>query len=99
MSQVPAREHPDSLDGIVDGILDSYRELGGINHIEGANLPSRQSVERIVEELASLIFPGFRTEERLELTGHALCNRGKGREPSRAPFPSRWKRACATRAG
>ena len=69
MSQVPAREPPDFLDGIVEDILLSYRELGGINHIEGANLPSRQSVERIVEELASLIFPGFRTEERLELSG------------------------------
>ena len=53
----------------MDGILDSYRELGGINHLEGPNLPSRQSVERIVEVLESLIFPGFRAEESLDLAG------------------------------
>ena len=57
MSQ-PAFDHrEESLDDIVDSILGSYRELGGINHIEGANLPSRQSVERIIGELESLIFP------------------------------------------
>jgi serine O-acetyltransferase len=58
-----------TLDAIVDRILASYRELGGINHIEGPNLPSRQSVERIVEVLESLIFPGFRAEESLTLDG------------------------------
>jgi serine O-acetyltransferase len=59
----------ESLTEIVEGILDSYRELGGINHIEGANLPSSQSVERIVEVLESLIFPGFRAEETIDLAG------------------------------
>ncbi|HEY9595661.1 MAG TPA: serine O-acetyltransferase EpsC [Spirochaetia bacterium] len=59
----------DSFEGIVENILASYRELGGINHIEGANLPSRQSIERIVEDFESLIFPGFRAEERLDLAG------------------------------
>jgi serine O-acetyltransferase len=69
MSQA-AHDTPRSrLDGIVERILSSYRELGGINHIEGANLPSRQSVERIVEVLESLVFPGFRAEETLTLSG------------------------------
>jgi serine O-acetyltransferase len=62
-----ARTPPDLLDSIVEKILDSYRELGGINHIEGPNLPSRQSVEHILGELESLVFPGFREEESLEL--------------------------------
>ncbi len=59
----------DSLAAIVEDILGSYAELGGINHIEGANLPSRQSVERIVEVLESLVFPGFRAEETIDLPG------------------------------
>jgi serine O-acetyltransferase len=67
MSQAAHRPPHDSVDDIVESILASYRELGGINHIEGANLPSRQSVERIVEDLESLIFPGYRAEERLAL--------------------------------
>jgi serine O-acetyltransferase len=56
-----------TLDAIVESILGSYRELGGINHIEGANLPSRQSVESIIRTLESLVFPGFQAEERLDL--------------------------------
>ncbi len=55
------------MDGLIDQILDSYRSLGGINHLEGPNLPSRQSIARIVEDLQSLIFPGFRAEEDLDL--------------------------------
>ncbi|MGA2478445.1 MAG: serine O-acetyltransferase EpsC [Spirochaetia bacterium] len=69
MSQAAQGTPRSSLDAIVERILASYRELGGINHIEGPNLPSRQSVERIVEVLESLIFPGFRTEASLTLAG------------------------------
>ncbi len=69
MSQAARGTPADSWNAIVERILDSYRELGGINHIEGPNLPSRQSVERIVEVLESLIFPGFRAEENLDLAG------------------------------
>ena len=56
-----------NLDRVVDGILESYRDIGGINHLDGPNLPSQQSIGRIVEELQSLIFPGFRAEENLDL--------------------------------
>jgi len=60
----PAFDHRDSsVDDIVEGILGSYREFGGINHIAGATLPSRQGVERIVHDLESLVFPGFKAEE------------------------------------
>jgi serine O-acetyltransferase len=69
MSQAARGTPADSLDSIVERILASYRELGGINHLEGPNLPSRQSVERIVEILESLIFPGFQAEESLDLAG------------------------------
>jgi serine O-acetyltransferase len=58
-----------SLDRVVDGILESYRDIGGINHLEGPNLPSQQSVARIVEDLESLVFPGFRAEQNLDLAG------------------------------
>ena len=55
------------INDIVQGVLISYQKLGGINHLEGANLPSRKSVTRIVNELDSLIFPGFRDEENLDI--------------------------------
>jgi hypothetical protein len=41
MSEAPRKGNADSYEGVVENILASYRELGGINHIEGANLPSR----------------------------------------------------------
>jgi serine O-acetyltransferase len=56
-----------TIDSLIESILESYRSLGGINHLEGPNLPSQQSVARIVEELESLIFPGFRAEQNLDL--------------------------------
>jgi serine O-acetyltransferase len=69
MSQPATDQGDTSLDDVVESILSSYRELGGINHLEGANLPSRQSIERIIAELESLIFPGFEAEEALTQEG------------------------------
>lgn len=44
-------------------ILHSYEEIGGINHLDGSNLPSRLGVVAILQDYQSLIFPGFTTEE------------------------------------
>lgn len=54
------------LSGIVDGIIDSYNTIGGINHIGGTNLPSRRGITNIIEDFETLIFPGYRAEEPLE---------------------------------
>jgi serine O-acetyltransferase len=40
-------------------ILDSYQKLGGINHIDGPNLPSKAAIFRIAQDLLQLIYPGF----------------------------------------
>ncbi|MFQ3670195.1 MAG: serine O-acetyltransferase EpsC [Verrucomicrobiia bacterium] len=47
------------MEGLKEQLLDSYAEIGGINHIDGANLPSKRAVARITEELLHLMFPGF----------------------------------------
>ncbi|MDF1569936.1 MAG: serine O-acetyltransferase EpsC [Spirochaetaceae bacterium] len=54
------------ITGINKSIIDSYQNLGGINHITGPNLPSRRGVIAILETFESLIFPGFQAEEKLE---------------------------------
>ena len=54
------------LDSLIESVLDSYETLGGINHLEGPNLPSRQSVSAIVDELESTVFPGYRDEANLD---------------------------------
>jgi serine O-acetyltransferase len=44
-------------------ILDSYRESGGINHVDRTNLPSKKAVASLCEDLLHLLFPGFFSEE------------------------------------
>ena len=44
---------------LIDTLLDSYAECGGINHMSGINLPSKTAVARLTEDLLHLLFPGF----------------------------------------
>jgi serine O-acetyltransferase len=53
----------DSLDKNTDAILDSYRHAGGINNIDGTNLPSKRAIASICADLLQLLFPGFHDEE------------------------------------
>jgi serine O-acetyltransferase len=46
-----------------DAILRSYETGGGINHVDGANLPSKRAVTSICEDLLQLLFPGFHDAE------------------------------------
>ncbi len=63
---------------LVDSLLESYEAVGGINNIDGSNLPSKQAVGLICEELLRLMFPGFHdsvplhTRELREATGTRL---------------------------
>ncbi len=36
---------------IADSLVDSYHKYGGINHLDGANLPSREAVVDITRGL------------------------------------------------
>jgi len=48
---------------IVTSLLESYCEIGGINHLDCTNLPSKRAVADLCEELLQLLFPGFFAEE------------------------------------
>jgi serine O-acetyltransferase len=56
------------LDEAVQGVLDSYDRLGGINHIGGPNLPSRQRSIDILQALRSLLFPGYYERDPVDET-------------------------------
>lgn len=62
----------------VSGVLASYETHGAINHVDGPDLPSRQDVERIVDDLEFVLFPGYFGGERVTrsnlgyLIGHKL---------------------------
>lgn len=49
----------ENLGPITDAILRSYATGGGINHVDGANLPSKRTIAEICEDLLQLLFPGF----------------------------------------
>jgi len=61
---------------LTDKLVDSYMRLGGINHVDGKNLPSKQAVATITENLLCLLFPGF-FEEQLQHSSELKTNTEK----------------------
>ena len=49
---------------LTEKLVASYARAGGINHLDGKNLPSKRAVAAITKDLLSLLFPGF-FEEKL----------------------------------
>jgi len=49
----------------VEDLLESYVSHGGINHIEGHNLPSQETVHAVIRELEAVLFPGYYEAQRL----------------------------------
>jgi serine O-acetyltransferase len=47
------------LDAIKAALLASYETDGGINHLDGVNLPSQDSVNAIARDCMHLLFPGY----------------------------------------
>jgi len=68
------------LDGLIDGILKSYDEYGLINRNDAETFPNRQNVVSVLQDLQSLIFPGFRIAEDIDpvniryITGQKVNN-------------------------
>jgi serine O-acetyltransferase len=56
------------IDPVVRNILNSYDQLGGINHVGGPNLPSRQRTIDILQMLRSILFPGYYEREPIDET-------------------------------
>jgi serine O-acetyltransferase len=54
------------LDAIKSALLASYQADGGINHLDGVNLPSQASANEISRDCMHLLFPGYFEESRIE---------------------------------
>jgi serine O-acetyltransferase len=48
---------------LTDQLVASYARLGGINHLDGKNLPSKRAITAITQDLLRLLFPGFFDEK------------------------------------
>ncbi len=44
---------------LADRLLTSYAAFGGINHVDGPNLPSKSAIAAIAHDLLRLLFPGY----------------------------------------
>jgi serine O-acetyltransferase len=50
---------------LTNELVASYARLGGINHLDGKNLPSKRAITAITQDLLRLLFPGFFDEKPL----------------------------------
>ena len=48
-----------SVTELTDRLVASYAKVGGINHVDGVNLPSKTKIAHISRQLLRLLFPGF----------------------------------------
>ncbi len=48
-----------SVTHLADQLVASYARVGGINHLDGKNLPSKTAIAQITVDLLRLLFPGF----------------------------------------
>jgi serine O-acetyltransferase len=53
----------DSVTQLTNELIASYAQVGGINHLDGKNLPSKQAITSIACDLLRLLFPGFFDEK------------------------------------
>jgi serine O-acetyltransferase len=50
---------------LTDQLIVSYARVGGINHLDGKNLPSKSAITSITIDLLRLLFPGFFDERTI----------------------------------
>jgi serine O-acetyltransferase len=50
---------PPTLTQLTERLMESYARAGGINHVDGKNLPSKHAIAEITADLLRLLFPGF----------------------------------------
>lgn len=46
-------------------LLESYAKHGGINHVDGLNLPSKSAIAQITCDLLRLLFPGYFSDSQI----------------------------------
>lgn len=54
---------PLTVTQLTDRLVASYARAGGINHLDGKNLPSKRAITIITIDLLRLLFPGFFDEK------------------------------------
>ncbi len=53
----------DTVTQLTNQLVASYARVGGINHLDGKNLPSKRAITAITQDLLRLLFPGYFDEQ------------------------------------
>ena len=53
------------LPKLVQNVIESYKTIGGMDHLEGRDLPSRKVVIEVLEDIFTVLFPGYLGKEDL----------------------------------
>ena len=57
----------EQLTSVTDQIVDSYHEIGTINHLGHCPLPSTSAVAEILQDLKEILYPGYRQRQNLHM--------------------------------
>src|SRR6202789_4468187 len=49
----------------VPELLASYEHVGGLNHVDSHNMPSKRAIGQICEDLLQILFPGFHDDDAI----------------------------------
>jgi len=63
---MPGNQDERVLANAIDDIVESYAEHGNINHLDGLNLPSRAEVATLLDDLISIVFPGYFVRQHVD---------------------------------
>ena len=56
----------ESITNLTNDLIASYAKVGGINHLDGGNLPSKFAIASITTDLLRLLLPGFFDEKPIQ---------------------------------
>lgn len=57
----------EQLNSLTDKIVDSYKDIGNINHLGHCPLPSSQAIVEIIDDLKEILYPGYRRRQNLHM--------------------------------
>lgn len=86
----------EQLPELTKRIVETYREVGSINHLGHCPLPNYDVVVSILEDLKEILFPGFR-RRRAALRQRALPRGRLDRRPARQAHDADRRAAARSR--
>lgn len=57
----------EQLNSLTDRLVDSYKDIGNINHLGHCPLPSTAAVVDILKDLKEILYPGYRKRQNLHM--------------------------------